>query len=1016
MVGPLIRSKTRVPAVGDSVIERGRVTDALERAARGRRVLQVVASAGSGKTTAVVQFVTSRPGPVAWLTLGEADGSPGRLVTYLAAAVERIDPGAPARTQSMLARGVAPADCAALLAEGLPPDATLVIDDLHLVESRPPAVTVLRALIEAIAPNTLVVLVSRRLVHLNLGRAVLTGHSEVISGDELSFTTGEVEQLLTARGVDASAEEVVSASGGWAAGIVFGALREPRTASDDASLDDPFFAYLGAEVLDTLPTDVRRAVVRSAILHTVDAAELEALLLCPSGEAMFRTIRSHQLPATSEPEGLRYHPRFREFLLSRLREEPDEMRTLLVRHARRLKILGHPEEAADHFIEAGELEEARVVVEAATATVLMRGDWSKVLAWCDSIGEEALSRDASLRGCQLRAIMAGRRSEGPALVEALRASGEYDRLVEEDPEAATTAVFALHLTTEWASLLDLLPPDEASPGARAMRYVLEVGSGRVPPREWRPQDLDRLSPHIGLLQCGLYFQGRFADVEYMVGLATGRETTDYPETEVYGIASLRERGEIGDARAAFDAADATGWTWGFADFWRHLEAELVFAEGDREGGLQLVREARALTRSLGHQPADRGIFAVTEGKMLVRLGRVDEAVELLRNTRAWCEGRGLPCFREWADTWLAGALLARGDAPAEAIGLLEGAIDGMRAAERILELCAAWVFLAEARWRAGDEAGHDAAADAARAAALEMGTLGPLLTVLEDVPDVLARRVDAGGPDAAEWRALATSAGPVRDRTGFHTIRILLGTLGRPRVEVDGVEREIAPPRALEVAARVARAGAGGLSRATLAEQVMDDSADAANYLRQVIHRLRRLAPEGVELVSDGGRLRWSPQGAVVTEDQLVTSLLARARRELGSTRRATLAAALEIAERGALVASDESPAAKRRRDELVAAVSEARRDYAELLLTAGRAAEALTVARASVADEPYREDGWRLVMRAMAVTAGASAAVPIYVECVRVLATIGLTPSSETSDLLDRLRGPASRVSPSRM
>ena len=90
----LIRSKTRIPAVAQVVNNRERVVDALARAADGRRILEVVASAGSGKTTAVVQFLASRDGPGAWLTLGEADGSPGRFVTYLAAALEPLTPGA----------------------------------------------------------------------------------------------------------------------------------------------------------------------------------------------------------------------------------------------------------------------------------------------------------------------------------------------------------------------------------------------------------------------------------------------------------------------------------------------------------------------------------------------------------------------------------------------------------------------------------------------------------------------------------------------------------------------------------------------------------------------------------------------------------------------------------------------------------------------------------------------------------------------------------------------------------
>ncbi|HTI32314.1 MAG TPA: hypothetical protein VL422_01480, partial [Miltoncostaea sp.] len=678
VAGPLIRSKTRVPALGEAVVPRERVADVFARAAAGRRVLQVVGPAGSGKTTAVVQFLATRPGPAAWLSMGEADGTPGRLATYLAAAMGGVDPAAPEDVEGMLDGGVPASDCAALMAERLPPGATLVVDDVHLVEDRPPALAVLRALIDAVAPAAMLVLVSRRLVHLDLSRALLRGDCGAVSADDLAFTPDEVGEALAARGVEPT-PEAVAAAGGWAAGIVFDALRGSRPPAAGDALDDPFFAYLGAEVLDALPDGLRRDVVRSAVLGPVDAEGLEAVLGGSSGAALLRAIRGQNLPATAEPEGLQYHPRFRDFLLSRLREDPAEMRALLARHARRLRALGRYEDAADHLIEAGETLEAQPMIEAATPALVMRDDWDKVLAWCDAVGEDALARRASLRGCQLRAMVRGRRGELPARVQDLRASGEYDRLVHEDPDAATTAVFGLHFCMDWSSLLALLPPDEASPGARAMRYLLQTGSGDVPPRAWAPHEVDPTSQNIGLLQCALYFQGRLADVEGMAAIRAGRSPAGRWHRELYRIAAMRRRGLLGEARAALDAAgDVRGS--GFADFWRLEEGEIVFAEGDRERGLALVREARRLTRALGHQPADNAIFPVSEGRMLLRLGRTDEAVALLAAARTWCRERGLPCFREWADTWLAAALLERGDPPGEAVRLLEGAIAGMRRA------------------------------------------------------------------------------------------------------------------------------------------------------------------------------------------------------------------------------------------------------------------------------------------------------------------------------------------------
>ena len=419
----------------------------------------------------------------------------------------------------------------------------------------------------------------------------------------------------------------------------------------------------------------------------------------------------------------------------------------------------------------------------------------------------------------------------------------------------------------------------------------------------------------------------------------------------------------------------------------------------------LVREARVVARARAHQPADRAIFAATEGKMLVRMGRVDEAAELLRDAMAWSHERGLPCFGEWAATWLGAARLARDEDPLEVAGLLEEAIAGMDRAERRLEQPAALVQLAEARWRAGDEDGHDEAARRALAVAERMGSFGPLVSALADVPDVLARCIDAGGPHEADWRRLARAGEASHASSTTAEARIVIGTLGRLRVAVDGTERELNPSRAIDIAAEVARAGWRGVPRAELVEQLEEHSVDAQNYLRQVVHRLRRIAPEGVELTSEDGLLRWTPAGAVVTEDDVLRALLAQVARETGETRLRILAAALELAGRGVLVTAADTLAAAEQRAELAGAVAEARREYARLLLAAGRATEAVAAARAAVTAEPLREDGWCLLMRASAAADGAAAAVPVYSECAEALAEIGLEPSAGTRDLLRRLR-----------
>ena len=167
--------------------------------------------------------------------------------------------------------------------------------------------------------------------------------------------------------------------------------------------------------------------------------------------------------------------------------------------------------------------------------------------------------------------------------------------------------------------------------------------------------------------------------------------------------------------------------------------------------------------------------------MLVRLGTRTLAIRVLGEVRDWCAQRGLASFREWAETWLGGALLMLDRPAEEARALLEPAVKAMRRARRHLELPAAAVFLAEAEWRLGCEDAHDAAAEVAYGAAERCGTLHPLMIALELVPDVLARRLDCEGPDnERRWSTLVPLASTDTVAPEMEGARLRVRTLGPP--------------------------------------------------------------------------------------------------------------------------------------------------------------------------------------------------------------------------------------------
>ena len=256
--------------------------------------------------------------------------------------------------------------------------------------------------------------------------------------------------------------------------------------------------------------------------------------------------------------------------------------------------------------------------------------------------------------------------------------------------------------------------------------------------------------------------------------------------QVHKVNVLRARGEAAAARLVLETVPTAIRSSRFIEFWLHAEAELCLEEGNGERALELIRSAREVSARHGWRVGDKAIFGAVEGRMLVRLGAPESAVPVLSGVRAWCAERGLASFREWAEAWLGGAMLVLDRPAEEASAVLGPAVAGMRRARRHLELPAAAVFLAEAEWRAGDPDAHDAAADAAYAAAEDCGTLHPLATALEVMPGVspgawTRRRSTASGA-GARW-----SRGRLGGRRARHEhARLQVRTLGTPALELDG--------------------------------------------------------------------------------------------------------------------------------------------------------------------------------------------------------------------------------------
>ena len=135
----LVGAKLRRPRARPGTVRRSSL---IERLAQHDRcpIVSVVAPAGYGKTTLLSQWAESDGQAFAWVSVDDADNDPKVLLSYVAAALDAVEPvggrvfEALAFPASSVPGSVVPRLCSAFSAMISP--VALVLDDVHLLHDR----------------------------------------------------------------------------------------------------------------------------------------------------------------------------------------------------------------------------------------------------------------------------------------------------------------------------------------------------------------------------------------------------------------------------------------------------------------------------------------------------------------------------------------------------------------------------------------------------------------------------------------------------------------------------------------------------------------------------------------------------------------------------------------------------------------------------------------------------------------------------------------------------------------
>ncbi|NPV75864.1 MAG: tetratricopeptide repeat protein [Anaerolineae bacterium] len=409
------RTRITVPRRRGDLVTRQRLLDLLNELLEKKLIL-VSAPAGYGKTSLVLDFVSTTELPVCWYTINALDIEPQRFIANLIAAISLRFPGFGQRTRAAFQNFSSNLDSNYIattlindLYENVSEHFIIVLDDFHLVNDNPQITNFMSRFIQDVDENCHLIITSRTLLSLPF-LPMMVARSEVggLSFEELAFRIDEIQQLYLQNQnhliTQEDASKIFEKTEGWVTGIVLTAQTDPQSAASRArllrvsgvGLDDYFL-----QLLEQQPPDIRDFLLRTSLLEEFNSDRCQKAIEKPLGippvdwPGLMEEVQHNNLfvlPVGEDGSWLRYHYLFLDFLQSKmLRERPSE--TAIIEGS--LAQLFAEDEDWDHafaiYRRLNQIDEQVKLVEMAGPKVLADGRVSTLSAWLDALPSDVLS-------------------------------------------------------------------------------------------------------------------------------------------------------------------------------------------------------------------------------------------------------------------------------------------------------------------------------------------------------------------------------------------------------------------------------------------------------------------------------------------------------------------------------------------------------------------------------------------------------------------------------------------------
>lgn len=398
----ILQTKVNKPHLQSNLIARPDLFQLLQNSCEKRLVL-VTAPAGFGKSTLVRAWLEQQSCPYTWLSLDQADNDPSRFFSYFFAALSQLLPDCQSASRKNYSFADSPhlEDVLGSLIhplEELPGRAVFIIDDYHLIQNQAvhdillfilKNLTLLNGKDGTAYRGILPVLISRADPPFSLSKWRLQGELTEIRMNDLRISDADARSFLSmVTGTSISPElarGIVAQTEGWIAGLQMAAISFNEQHLQNL---DTFIAgfnggnhlvadYLLNEVMALLPRQQQQFLIETSILERLSGPVCNAMLSATDSQQQLEMLEKSNLfiiPLDDQRGWYRYHHLLSNYLRKRREQLPsDEFFDLHIRAAEWFEANQFLDEAIQHYLSAGCVDEAVSIIIRNSSSILNQG-------------------------------------------------------------------------------------------------------------------------------------------------------------------------------------------------------------------------------------------------------------------------------------------------------------------------------------------------------------------------------------------------------------------------------------------------------------------------------------------------------------------------------------------------------------------------------------------------------------------------------------------------------------------